>query len=62
MMQKLGLDRLATLIILTVVVIAGGVVVIIRPETLDFSDYVRDVAIAAGLLAVGHGIDPSSKP
>lgn len=56
------ISRLATAIIVVVVVIVGGVVVIVHPAALDFAAYIRDVAVAVGLLAVGHGIDKNSTP
>jgi hypothetical protein len=54
--------RLCTAIVLVIVVIIGGIVVILDPQTLDFKDYVATVAVAAGLLGIGYGLDSESKP
>lgn len=53
---------IATYIILFVVVVAGAIVCIVSPATLSFEDYVRDVSIAAAGLAIGRGLDSSSRP
>ncbi len=45
----------ATLIV-AIIAIAGAVLVIVHPETLTFAEYVRNVGVAAGLLAVGRGL------
>lgn len=54
--------RIATLLIVGVVVIAGGIVAVLNPDTLSFEDYVRNVAIGAGLLGIGLGVDGASRP
>lgn len=54
--------RIATLLILVIVVVTGGIVTILHPEALSFRSYLQDVAIGAGLLGVGLGIDATSKP
>ena len=51
----------ATLIVL-VVAIAGAVVTIVHPETLSFANYVKNVGVAAGLLAIGRGLDQTHRP
>lgn len=58
----ISITRLATAIIVVIVVIAGAVVTILHPGTLSFAAYVKDVSVAAGLLAVGYGLDANSKP
>lgn len=62
MTAKNNYARLCTLIIALVVVLAGGVVTVVHPETLSFSAYLRDVALGAGLLGIGHGLDGNSTP
>lgn len=54
--------RLATAIIAVVVVIVGGVVCILDPAALSFRQYIESVAIGAGLLGIGYGLDSQSKP
>lgn len=56
------LNRVATAIIVVIVVIIGGVVVLTDPSSLSFDQYLRDVGVAVGLLAVGYGLDAHSKP
>lgn len=51
----------ATAIIVLIVVIVGGVVCITDPGTLSFRQYVETVGLAAGLLAIGRGLDSRSK-
>jgi hypothetical protein len=47
------LDNLPVTTIITVVVtIVGGVIAVLHPETLSFSEYARDVGIAGGGLGV----------
>lgn len=60
--MTIDINRIATLVIITIVVIIGGVVCIISPTTLDFTSYIKDVAVAVGLLGVAHGIDNNSTP
>lgn len=55
-------SRLCTFVVLIVITVVGGAVVLVHPATLDFAAYVRDLAIAWGLLGIAHGIDGSSKP
>lgn len=57
-----NVNRIATLIIAVVVVLVGGVITILHPETLAFDSYIKDVAVGAGLLGVGLGLDANSKP
>lgn len=57
-----NLYRVCSLVILLVVVLAGGIITIVHPETLQFDSYIRDVAIGAGLLGIGHGLDGASRP
>jgi uncharacterized ion transporter superfamily protein YfcC len=62
--------RIATVLIVIVVVIVGGVIALLTatgtihdPDAkLTFSGYIRDVGLALGLLAVGLGLDPHSRP
>jgi hypothetical protein len=60
-MDFLRNNPIASAIIVGVVVIAGAIVTIVHPETLSFEDYVKDVAVGGGLLAVGRGIDNHGK-
>lgn len=60
--RAMNLAGICTLAVLVLVTLVGGVVVIVHPATLDFAAYVRDLAIAWGLLGIGHGIDPNSRP
>lgn len=46
--------------IVVIIAIAGAIVVIVNPETLTFDQYVKDIGIAAGLLAIGRGLDSGS--
>lgn len=61
-MNVANFSRICTALVVVLVVIVGGVVVLTDPATLDFETYLRDVSIAVGLLAVGHGIDSKSTP
>lgn len=62
--------RWATVLIVVVVVFIGGLITILTgtgaitdPDSkLSFGSYLRDVAIALGLLGVGHGLDSVSRP
>lgn len=54
--------RLATAIIAIIVVIVGGVVCILDPASLPFRQYIEAVAVGAGLLGIGYGLDSQSKP
>lgn len=56
----LGANPIASLIVALIAVV-GGVVVIVEPTTLDFESYVKNVGIAAGLLAIGRGLDSTTK-
>jgi len=64
-----GLDKLpwATLIggiIVLIVAVIGGIITIVNPETLSFSDYVSslsDLAVGVGLVAVGRGVTKAGK-
>lgn len=60
--MQLSFVRLCTLIIALVVVLAGGVVTVLHPETLSFDQYIRAVAMGAGLLGIGYGLDAGSRP
>lgn len=52
--------RVATAIIVVIVVVIGGILAI--DHTITYADYMKDVALGAGLLGIGYGIDPHSKP
>ncbi len=54
-MNNIGALPWATLIVVLIALV-GGLVVILHPETLSFAEYVRNVGVAAGLLAVGRGL------
>jgi hypothetical protein len=43
-------------ILMVIVAIAGAVVSIVHPENLGFDQYIRDLAVGAGLLGIGRGI------
>ena len=45
-----------TVAVVLIVVIAGGIVTIVRPESLSFHQYVSDIAIVGGALGLGAGI------
>lgn len=45
-----------------VVAIAGAIVTVVHPESLTFAQYIKDVAMGAGLLGIGYGLDAQSKP
>lgn len=45
-----------TLVAALVAIIAGGVVTIVKPESLSFHQYVQDIAFMAGALGLGSGI------
>ena len=55
-------SNVATVLVACIVVLVagvGGVIVIVHPETLSFSDYadkLKDLAIGVGILGVGRGI------
>jgi len=53
--MNIGTLPWATLIVVLIAIV-GGVVVITDPSTLSFEEYVKNVGIAAGLLAVGRGL------
>ena len=55
-------SRICTLVILVVITIIGGIIVVVHPGTLTFHQYLSDLAVAWGLLGIGHGIDSASKP
>lgn len=64
-MKKLNLAQISsdkpvvtilTLVAALVAIIAGGVVTIIKPESLSFHQYVQDIAFMAGALGLGSGI------
>lgn len=59
-MDHLTTNAVATIIVALIALI-GGIVVIVHPETLSFEDYVKNVGIAAGLLAIGRGLDQRAK-
>lgn len=52
--------NIATAIVLLIALV-GGIVVLVHPATLSFDQYVKNVGIAAGLLAVGRGLDSHSR-
>jgi hypothetical protein len=52
----------ATGIIALIVVLAGGIITVLHPESLSFSQYIKDVAIGCGLLGIAHGVDGNSRP
>lgn len=51
----------ATALVVVIVALVGGIVCITDPESLSFEDYQRNVAIAAGLLAIGRGLNSRTK-
>jgi hypothetical protein len=67
--QTSGLDKLpwGTIIggvIVLIVAVIGGIVTIVEPTTLSFSDYVSslsDLAVGVGLVAVGRGVTKAGK-
>jgi hypothetical protein len=51
-------------IIVLIVALIGGIVTIVEPKTLSFSDYVSslsDLAVGVGLVAVGRGVTKAGK-
>lgn len=58
--MNLTTQAVATIIV-ALIALVGAVVVIVHPETLSFEDYVKNVGIAAGLLAIGRGLDAHAK-
>lgn len=54
-MPDLSTANVATIVSLLLAVV-GALVVIIQPETLDFSTYLDDMKFLIGGLAVGRGI------
>lgn len=67
MLDKLNSAPLTTILVavaFVIVCVVGGVVTIVNPDTLSFSDYVERLGIAAGalgLLAIGRGINLSGE-
>lgn len=59
-MDYLRNNPVASLIVVLIAV-AGAIVTIINPDTLPFDQYVQDVMIGAGLLAVGRGVQDGLK-
>jgi hypothetical protein len=50
--------------LVAIAAIAGGIIVIVRPETLNFEQYLdllKNFAIAVGILGVGRGIMAAGK-
>jgi hypothetical protein len=60
--MRIDVNRLATAILAIIVVIVGGIVCIIDPASLPFRQYIEAVALGAGLLGIGYGLDSQSKP
>ncbi len=54
-MNALRTNPVASLIVV-IIAIAGGVVTVVEPSSLGFDEYVKNVGIAAGLLAIGRGL------
>lgn len=69
-LAPLDTKRLVTALVVVIVLLLGGAIclltaigVITDPDSkITFGTYLRDVAIALGLLGIGHGIDPGSRP
>lgn len=59
-MDYLRNNPVASLIV-CVIAVAGAVVTIVNPDALSFDQYVQDVMIGAGLLAVGRGVQDGLK-
>lgn len=58
--MNLTTSAVATVIV-ALIALVGGIVVVVHPETLSFAEYVKNVGIAAGLLAIGRGLDQHAK-
>lgn len=59
MIEALNSNPVTTIlsvIITTVIVGVGGAIAIIHPETLSFSDYVKDVGVGVGGTVGGLGV------
>jgi len=59
MIEKVNGSPVVTIllcVLAVVVVIAGGVVTIVKPDTLPFHQYVQDVAILTAALGLGAGV------
>lgn len=59
-MDALRNNPVASLLVV-LIAIAGAVVTIIEPDTLPFDQYVQNVMIGAGLLAIGRGVQDGLK-
>lgn len=49
-------DNPVASLIVVIIAIVGGIVTVVEPSTLPFREYVENVGIAAGLLAIGRGL------
>lgn len=59
MLDKLNQSPIVTIllcVLAVIVVLAGGVVTIVKPDTLPFHEYVQDVAILTAALGLGAGV------
>lgn len=59
-MDALRNNPVASLLVV-LIAIAGAVVTIVEPDTLPFDQYVQNVMIGAGLLAIGRGVQDGLK-
>jgi|GEM_PF-1866400 len=62
--DKLPWGTLLGGLIVVIVAVIGGVITIVEPSTLSFSDYVSslgDLAVGVGLVTVGRGVGKAGK-